>query len=257
MILFDEVIFGPVLSRRLGISLGINLSSVDSKICSFNCIYCECGWTKSAMLSKASVPSASEFNDLLEQKLMFLKNNNSAIDSITFAGNGEPTLHLDFPEIIDITISLRNKHFPKTKITVLSNASTVSNDIIVSSLKKIDNSMLKLDTGIERTFRIINKPVIDISLADIIANLKKFNGNLIIQSLFFRGEINGEIIDNTTQTEVSQWIDVLRQINPESVVIYPVSRTPAHRSIVKISASELDSIAGKARNAGFRTEVYY
>lgn len=257
MILFDEVIFGPVLSRRLGTSLGINLSTINSKVCNFNCIYCECGWTESVILKKEDIPSALEFEELLEQKLIKLITLKSKIDSITFAGNGEPTIHPEFPEIIDRTIKLRDKYYPKTKITVLSNASTVKNENIINSLMKVDNNMLKLDAGTDKTFCLINKPQFKISLDEIVNDLKRFNGKLNIQSLFVKGDYNGIPIDNTTEEEVKAWLNRLSDINPALVVIYPISREPAHKDVIKISKSVLDDIAKRVVEMGIKAEVYY
>jgi wyosine [tRNA(Phe)-imidazoG37] synthetase (radical SAM superfamily) len=257
MILFDEVIFGPVLSRRLGISLGINLLTVNSKICTFNCIYCECGWTQSTNLNPDEIPTASQVKELLEKKLAGMSSKKMKLDSITFAGNGEPTLHPEFDDIIDITIELRNIYYPQAKITVLSNASLLNNDKIINALKKVDNNMLKLDTGVEETFHLINKSRVKISLKEIIENIKKFNNDFIIQTLFVRAEIDGKKIDNTTDVEIDNWLRLLKEINPRKLVIYPISRIPADRSVMKISKHELDNISEKARHEGFITEVFY
>lgn len=257
MLLFDDIIFGPVLSRRLGISLGLNLLTVNSKVCTFDCIYCECGWTKSCHVEPCETPSSAQVKELLEQKLQKMSANKQKIDSITFAGNGEPTLHPEFPQIINNTISLRNKYYPGTKVTVLSNASMINNENIINALKKVDNNMLKIDTAINETFHLLNKPLIKLELKEIISNLKKFNGDLIIQSLFVRAEINGRIIDNTTENEINEWLKVLALIKPRLVMIYPISREPAHKNVKKISKPELDKIAERVKTIGLQTEIYY
>lgn len=257
MILFDDIIFGPVLSRRLGLSLGINLLSVNSKICTFDCIYCECGWTKAKYSLPEEIPTALQVKELLEKKLQNMSTNKLKIDSITFAGNGEPTFHPEFSEIIDNTILLRNKYFPKTKVTVLSNASLINDEKIINALKKVDNNILKLDTGNNETFHLLNKPMVDIELEIIVSNLKKFNGDLIIQSLFVRYEHNGRIIDNTSEDEINEWLKALTNIKPRLVMIYPISREPAYRNVKKISKNELENIAGKVSNIGLKSEVYY
>jgi wyosine [tRNA(Phe)-imidazoG37] synthetase (radical SAM superfamily) len=256
-ILFSDIIFGPVTSRRLGISLGINLLPVNSKVCSFNCVYCECGWTNSDNLQNSSIPSADVVKTLLEKKLVNMISNKLNIDSFTFAGNGEPTLHPEFSEIVDDTVALRDKYYPSAVITVLSNGSVLYKDNIVSALKKVDKNMLKLDVGKEETFQLINQPKVKITLNDIVSNLKKFNGNLIIQSLFLRGEHNGVAFDNTKEDEINEWLKHVISINPLSIVIYPVSREPAGSHILKISKPELDIIADKVRKAGIKTEVFY
>lgn len=270
MILFDEIIFGPVLSRRLGFSLGINLLPVNRKICTFNCIYCECGWTKFNKLSAEDFSAEDIVIRLLEERLSEMKNNGSRIDSITFAGNGEPTLHPDFSSIIDNTIVLRNKYYPEAKITVLSNATFWSGELgvgsfdkkirikesIINSLKKVDKNMLKLDAGKEETFQLLNKPRIKITLQEIINNLKMFNGDLIIQSLFVKGEHKGIIVDNTEENEVNEWLKNLKVINPKLVVIYSLSREPADKKVLKVSMTDLEKIAEKIRCAGLKVEIY-
>ena len=256
-ILFDNVIFGPVLSRRLGVSLGINLSPIDSKVCTFNCIYCECGWTQKKELNREEVPTTEQFGKLLEERLQKLSMSKIKIDSITFAGNGEPTMHPEFADIIDRTILLRDKYYPQSKITVLSNASIIHDDRIIDALRKVDNNMLKLDTVVEETFRLLNKPLLKISVNDIVAYLKKFNGDLIIQSLVVKAEINGKHIDNTTDKEIDEWLRILNEIKPRLVIIYPISREPADKNVKKIDDAKLNAIAEKVRNAGIDVNVYY
>jgi wyosine [tRNA(Phe)-imidazoG37] synthetase (radical SAM superfamily) len=255
--LFDKVVFGPVYSRRLGVSLGINLLPTGAKYCTFNCIYCECGWTKMEVSDKVSYPPVSVLRHDLEKKLSEMQEFNELPDAISFAGNGEPTLHPDFAEIIDITIELRNKYSPKSKIAVLSNASTLHLPGVVNALKKIDMSILKLDTAIEETFKIINHPKIDISVYDIIKDLKQFTSNLIIQTLFVRGEYNNKIIDNTTEEEISEWLKCIKELNPELVMIYPIARATPVRGLEKVNLKELEAIAEKVKGMGVKVEVYF
>ena len=255
--LFDRIVFGPVHSRRLGISLGINLLPTGYKHCSFNCLYCECGWTKIVDNADVEFPPALLIREFLEKKLQEMKANNELPDTISFAGNGEPTLHPDFAEIIDITIELRNKYAPKSKIAVLSNASMLHLPEVVSALKKIDQNILKLDAGTEETFRKINKPVTDISLETIVRNLKQFKSNVIIQTLFVKGEFNGETIDNTTDEEVTAWLKYIKELNPELVMIYPIARATPVRGLEKTDLSELERIAERVREIGVKAEVYY
>ena len=257
MILFDDIIFGPVLSRRLGISLGMNLLTVNSKVCTFDCIYCECGWTETSNTDPENTPSAIQVKELLEKRLEKMSANKQKIDSITFAGNGEPTMHPEFPEIIDDTILLRDKYFPETKITVLSNASLINDEKIINALKKVNNNILKLDTVINKTFHLLNKPLVKIDIEDVIRNLIKFNGELIIQSLFVRSEHNGIIIDNTTDEEINAWVKTLSEIKPQLVMIYPISRETAQMNVQKVSKTVLDKITEKVRNIGLKTDVYY
>ncbi len=255
MTLFDSIIFGPVHSRRLGVSLGINLLPTTVKICTFNCIYCECGWTETSDIKKAQFYPASEIRASLEKSLIYLNQQHIAIDSITFAGNGEPTIHPQFTEIIDDTIKLRDTYTPQSKISVLSNSTMLSKDTIVEALKKVNNIM-KLDAGSERMFQLINKPKNSITLKEIVENLKKFKGKLIIQSMFVRGEMQGEIIDNTEETEIKAWLSHIQAINPAGVMIYSLDRRPPLAKLEKISEEELQLIADKVRQLNIKVNVY-
>jgi len=252
--LFDKIIFGPVWSRRLGESLGINLLPVNRKVCSFNCIYCECGLTPAAT-AQTGFPDASKVLELLEEKLTEMKSENRYLNSITFAGNGEPTLHPQFPLILDKSIGIRNLLYPKANITVLSNATTITNPKIQEALLKADLNILKLDSAVEETLTLINCPLARFQIRDLIHALKLFDGKVIIQTLFFRGFYKGMIIDNTTEAEVSAWISALSEIKPESVMIYSLARDTAVEGLIPIGFEELNAIAGKAEKSGFRTQV--
>ncbi|MDP4281492.1 MAG: radical SAM protein [Bacteroidota bacterium] len=252
--LFDDVIFGPVRSRRLGLSLGINLLPADSKNCTFNCIYCECGWT--TIQTDRKFPDRKLVAKYLEQKLQQMVKEDYLPDALTYAGNGEPTLHPEFAEIVDDTIVLRDKYVPNAKVSILSNASHIHDPKVFAALLKIDNNILKLDAGFEKTFRAINNPVVPLSFSQIIEDLKKFNGKLIIQSMFLRGKIGNNFIDNTTDSEVEEWIRHLKEIRPELVMIYPIARPTPLQNIEKIPIFELEKIAEKVKNAGLEPRVY-
>lgn len=253
--LFDEIIFGPVSSRRLGVSLGVNLLPTDYKFCTFDCIYCECGWTKKAE-KKVILPSRKEIEERLESVLKERTANQLPIDSITFAGNGEPTLHPNFSEIIEDTIRLRNQYFPKALITVLSNASLIHNTKIISALLKVDKNILKLDAGTEATFQAINQANGNLKLNEVVDYLKKFEGKLIIQTLFVQGFNQHQGIDNTTEKEVNAWLKLVQEIKPKSVILYPIERETPENSIRKVDAQTLNKIANKVQSAGFKTEVF-
>jgi wyosine [tRNA(Phe)-imidazoG37] synthetase (radical SAM superfamily) len=255
--LFDSIVFGPVHSRRLGVSLGINLLPTGYKYCSFNCIYCECGWTIIQGIDKIEFPPSLLVKQYLEKKLREMQENKTLPDAISFAGNGEPTIHPEFPEIIDYTIALRNKYSPKSKIAVLSNSTMLHVPEVVDALKKIDLNILKLDTGIEETYQLLNEPQMDIHLEEIIQNLKQFRSKLIIQTLFVRGNYKEKNIDNTTEIEVNAWLKHLKELKPELVMIYPIARGTPVRGLEKISKDELDAIAEKVNNIGLKAEVYY
>jgi len=254
--LFDKLVFGPVYSRRLGVSLGINLLPVDNKYCNFNCVYCECGWTDNAA-SKIILPKREDLKRQLEKKLKEIQGTVNEPDAITFAGNGEPTIHPEFAEIIDDTILLRDKWAPTAAISILSNASMLHKRKIRETLKKTDKNIQKLDTGIEETFQLLNQPQGNLTLNKIIDNLLSFDGKLIIQTLFVRGNYKGNFIDNTTSTEIETWLKVIKKINPEYVMIYPIERGTPAKGLEKIPENELKAIAEKVEVVGVKTEVYY
>jgi wyosine [tRNA(Phe)-imidazoG37] synthetase (radical SAM superfamily) len=252
--LFDSIIFGPVWSRRLGESLGINLLPANNKACNFNCVYCECGLTPAGSTS-SEFPAAGAVKNMLEQKLRKMKENNEYLDSITFAGNGEPTLHPEFPRIMEDAINVRNFFYPKANIAVLSNATRIGSADIFNALLKADMNILKLDSAIEETLLNINCPRSNYSLSETIHLLKQFHGKVIIQTLFLRGRYNGVHIDNTTEKEVKAWLAVLEQIHPESVMIYSIARDTAVQGLEKISREELEIIANRVAQAGINTQV--
>jgi len=254
--LFHEVIFGPVRSRRLGLSLGINLLPKHSKFCSFNCIYCECGWTPAGRETEKNLPSSNDVSGFLEQKLRELSRTDYLPDAITFAGNGEPTLHPEFSEIVDSTVLLRDRYAPGANMAILSNASRINDPGIFSALMKMDKNIQKLDSGSERIFKLMNNPVEPVKFHNLIADLKKFRGKVIIQSMFLRGTFRGERVDNTDEAEVGLWLEHLAEIRPEMVMIYPIAReTPVH-DLEKIPIFELDRIAIRVRDAGLKVEVF-
>jgi len=255
--LFDKLVFGPVYSRRLGVSLGINLLPNDSKYCNFNCIYCECGWTKNKKGNKLILPDRETLKEILSEKLQKLRGTINEPDAITFAGNGEPTIHPDFAGIIDDTIEVRDQYSPHTIISVLSNASMLHKPKVVNALMKIEKNILKLDTGIEKTFNSLNQPNGNLMLQKVVEHLEAFNGKLIIQTLFVRGSYNGHYIDNTSEKEMNAWLSLIKKINPEYVMIYPIDRGTPAKGLEKVSEAELNKIAKQVEKEGVKTEVYY
>lgn len=250
--LFETIIVGPIHSRRLGRSLGVNLLHQTAKICSFNCIYCECGWNFKA---ESHQPNREEVSIALEAKLKQLKNSGEGIDVITFAGNGEPTTHPEFPKIIDDTIALRDKYFPEAKVSVLSNATMIWKPEIREALLKVDNNILKLDSAIDETVQHINQPCGKYSVKNVIENLKLFKGKVIIQTMFLRGEHDGIKIDNTTEEEVNAWIEAVKSIQPSEVMLYSLDRVPPVSTLFKVEADELQVIADKLNAIGIKTMV--
>lgn len=254
--LFDEIIFGPVKSRRLGVSLGINLLPVKRKICNFNCIYCECGLTNEDGDKPDRLPGRDEVCKALEMKLSEMKIKNQPPDVITYAGNGEPTLHPEFPGIIDDSILLRDKYFPGARIAVLSNATTITNPAVKKALLKIDQNILKLDSAISSTICNNNQPNRAIDAEELIEQLAGFNGRVIIQTLFLRGSFKGKKIDNTTDAEVEAWINAIKKIRPSEVMIYTISRdTPEEGKLEKVPVKELNDLAALVEKLGISTQV--
>lgn len=252
--LFDQVIFGPIRSRRLGLSLGVNLLPIDAKICSFNCIYCECGFNTT--MHEFSFPTRNEVKQILDSKLSSMIEANEIPDVITFAGNGEPTLHPDFEGIIDDTLELRDKWCPGAKVSVLSNSTRIHKPHIFSALKKVDNNILKFDSAIDETMKLMDQPVgKHITVAWLIDELKRFEGRLIIQTMFLRGEYLGRKIDNTTSEEVEAWLNALRQINPAQVMIYSLDRDTPVQNLQKVQSDELKAIATRAEALSFKVSV--
>ncbi|MFA9390795.1 MAG: radical SAM protein [Prolixibacteraceae bacterium] len=254
--LFETTVFGPVKSRRLGVSLGINLLPNDSKLCTFDCIYCECGWNPDSKKVKAILPSRESVKEELREKLIFMLAQNESPDVITFAGNGEPTMHPDFAQIIDDTIALRNEFSPKSRIAVLSNSTMLFKKEVVEALKLVDDNILKLDSALPETIKIMNLPVGRFHLDQVVEQLASFEGQLIIQTMFLRGVFSHKSFDNTTEEEVNAWMKLLRKIRPEKVMIYTIARDTPIESLEKISLDELKTIASKVQSKlGITVEV--
>jgi wyosine [tRNA(Phe)-imidazoG37] synthetase (radical SAM superfamily) len=256
-ILFDEIVFGPVKSRRFGVSLGINLLPLQGKLCSFNCVYCECGLNEEHKQEKLKLFSAAQINSSLESRFIALKSEGLTPDNITFAGNGEPTLHPEFEIIIDNTLRLRDEFFPKALITVLSNATRLDRANIKAALLRIDNNVLKLDAGTEATFQAMNRPNFPVTLKKIIQELKNFEGNLVIQTMLIRGEAEGKRIDNTTEEEISLWLKHVQEISPKLVMLYPIDRMTPYRTLEKVPESEFRALAARIEELGVKAEVFY
>lgn len=255
-LIYPSPIFGPVHSRRLGVSLGINLMPADGKLCSFNCIYCECGLNED-FRPHSQRPTREEVAEALEVKLLEMLHNGPAPDVLTFAGNGEPTAHPHFAEIIDDTIALRNKYFPNAKVSVLSNATMLHKPDVVRALMLVDNNIQKLDTVDEAFIRTVDAPVGRYSLPAVIEQLKNFDGHCIIQTMFLKGEYKGQSIDNTGDFYVNPWLEVVKEIAPRQVMIYTIDRETPVQGLLKASHEELDSIAQKVREAGLDVSVSY
>lgn len=255
-IIFPSPIFGPVHSRRLGVSLGINLLPEDGKVCTFDCIYCECGYNADHR-PKRKLPTREEVRTALEARLQDMKQNGPAPDVLTFAGNGEPTAHPHFPEIIEDTLALRDKYFPHAKVSVLSNSTFIHRPAVFRALNKVDNNILKLDTVDEAYIRQLDRPSGNFSLASIIEGLKAFQGNCIIQTMFLKGGYRGKDMNNTSDDFVLPWLKTVREIAPRQVMIYTIDRETPDHDLLKATPEELDRIARLIEEAGIAVSVSY
>ena len=254
-ILFHSTIFGPIHSRRLGTSLGVNLSPIDGKVCSFDCIYCEAGYNSQGA-GEAGLPSREEVARLLEEKLKSMVANGENLDVITFSGNGEPTIHPQFPEIIDDTIALRNQYFPNVKISVLCNSTRLGDESVVKALFKVENNILKLDSAITSTMRLIDQPNSPTFTSErVVEQIARFGNQCIVQTMMLRGWHDGCRIDNTTTEEVEALLNAYKRINPAEVMLYSIDRKTPEENLEKVSIEELNYIAETFRAAGIKVQV--
>lgn len=257
-IIYPSPIFGPVHSRRLGISLGINLMPADGKICTFDCIYCECGFNSDHRPSLPR-PTREEVAVALERKLQEMSQMGELPDVLTFAGNGEPTAHPHFAEIIDDTMMLRDKYCLRAKVSVLSNATFAHRDEVRKALMRVDNNIQKLDTVSMDYIRKIDRPAQpSYDVRKIIDSLKAFNGHVIIQTMFMDGTLaDGLPVDNTTDDYVLPWLEAVREIRPEEVMIYTIDRETPDKHLRKASHGVLDAIRDRVVAEGIKCSVSY
>lgn len=249
-ILFHSTIFGPIHSRRLGTSLGVNLTPSDGKVCTFDCLYCEAGFNAQGTGS-SGMPSRQEVARLLEAKLADMRAKGEPLDVITFSGNGEPTLHPDFPGVIDDTLRLRDKYYPDAKVSVLTNSTRIFEPEVAAALKKVDNNILKLDSAVEDTMRTLDRPVSKQFTVDrVIEGLKQFAGTGIIQTMLLRGEYEGKSVDNTTPYELEALAKAYKEIRPREVMLYSIDRSTPAEHLQKVSHEELERIAAYFREQG-------
>lgn len=257
-IIYPSPIFGPVHSRRLGISLGINLMPADGKICTFDCIYCECGFNSDHRPSLPR-PTREEVAVALERKLQEMSQMGELPDVLTFAGNGEPTAHPHFAEIIDDTMMLRDKYCHRAKVSVLSNATFAHRDEVRKALMRVDNNIQKLDTVSMDYIRKIDRPAQpSYDVRKIIDSLKAFNGHVIIQTMFMDGTLaDGFSVENTTDDYVLPWLDVVKEIQPEEVMIYTIDRETPDKHLKKVSREALDAIRDRVVAEGIKCTASY
>lgn len=252
--IFYTNIVGPIHSRRLGISLGVNLLPKDGKVCSFDCLYCECGWNRDHRGGK--FPDAAEVMEQLEAKLQQMLSDGAGLDVITFAGNGEPTLHPHFAEVIDQTLSLRDKYYPSAKVSVLSNATRMSDPRVHAALLKVDNNILKIDGAFDETIHLIDQPADShYSVKQVVEGMKSFEGQLIVQTMFVRGEHEGKVVDNTTVAEVTAWCQLMREIRPHQIMVYSLDRPTPEPNLTRVSKEEMAQLVAPLVAEGFNISI--
>lgn len=256
-IIYPSPIFGPVHSRRLGISLGINLMPADGKICTFDCIYCECGFNKD-FVPKTERPTKEMVAACLEKKLQEMKAEGALPNVLTFAGNGEPTAHPDFPGIIDEALRLRNIYCPQAKVSVLSNATRIQKPEVRNALMRIENNIQKLDTVDDEYIKRLDRPVNPAyNVNEIVENLKQFKGKVIIQTMFLKGKVDGNDYDNTGEAYVAPWLDAVKEIAPQEVMIYTIDRETPAKGLEKASRVVLDAICKRVNDIGIKCSASY
>lgn len=256
--LYESPIFGPVHSRRLGVSLGVNLLPAEAKVCSFDCIYCECGYNGAAHAAHPRFPSRGQVAAALRDRLADMQAHGPAPDVITFAGNGEPTLHPEFPAIVDDVAALRDEFFPAARISVLSNATQILRDEVFEALCRVDNNILKLDTVDFSYIKQVDRPVsAHYDVGEIVERMARFGTRCIVQTLFMNGVHEGQDVSNISDEFVNPWLEALRRIQPREVMIYTIDRATPSPLLAKATHQQLDSIAAKVRQLGIACQVSY
>lgn len=246
----EEIVFGPIRSRRLGSSLGINLLPEKGKLCNFDCIYCECGWNKDGRDDKR-VPDALELRGALESKLKACREQGIPIDSITFSGDGEPTLNPDFPEIIDITLELRDRYYPAAKVSVLSNATMVHKDEVFEALTKVDNPIMKIDAPTTELARLVNRPYPGYKVEAVVEALKRFDGDFVLQTMFLKSSY----FDSSDPVQLNAWMDIVRLLRPREVMVYTIDRETPEHDLVKFSAEQMGELVKPLVDEGFTVQI--
>ena len=246
----ENIVFGPIHSRRLGASLGINLLPQKGKLCNFDCIYCECGWNKDG-LGDRNIPSADDVKAALGAMLQECSKSGARIDSITFSGDGEPTLNPDFPEIIDITLALRDKYYPGAKVSVLSNSTRISRKEVFEALRKVDNPIMKIDAPTDELAARFNKPSCGYHVSDIVEGLKKFNGDFILQTMFLKSPD----FDSSSPEVLDGWIEIVRELSPRKVMVYTLDRPAPAQNLSKFTVEEMTALVRPLADEGFYIQI--
>lgn len=246
----EELVFGPIHSRRLGSSLGINLLPQKGKLCNFDCIYCECGWNRDGRDDK-SIPSAEDLRACLDAKLSECKSAGTPIDSITFSGDGEPTLNPEFPQIIDITLALRDRYYPQAKVSVLSNSTRVCRDEVFQALRKVDNPIMKLDAPTAELAAKINQPACEYNVESIVRDLSKFEGDFVLQTMFLKG--NG--FDSSSEEVLGGWMEIVRKLRPREIMVYTLDRETPMKNLQKFTPEQMAQMVAPLVEEGFRIQI--
>ena len=246
----EEVVFGPIKSRRLGWSLGINLLPTKGKICNFDCIYCECGWNADGR-DDTKLPSAAEVRSALEAKLADILLEGTQVDSITFSGDGEPTLNPDFARIIDDTIALRDIYCPQAKVSVLTNATKLLSDTVFGALRKVDAPILKLDAPTDERARKINGALPSFRIDDVVKGMKRFEGDFILQTMFLKSDD----FDSLEPQMLAKWMDIVREIRPRLIMAYTIARPTPQSGISAYSAAQIREALKPLEDEGFKIQI--
>ena len=246
----EEIVFGPIHSRRLGSSLGINILPEKGKLCNFDCIYCECGWNSDGR-GDTRIPTAADLRKALEAKLSACAEQGIGIDSITFSGDGEPTVNPDFPTMIDVTLELRDEYYPGAVVSVLSNATMVHKDAVFEALRKVDNPILKIDAPTTELARIINRPAPGYRVEDVVEALKRFEGDFVLQTMFLRCEC----FDSSSPEVLQGWMDIVRTLRPREVMVYTIDRATPQSGLVKFTPEEMRILVRPLTEEGFKVQI--
>lgn len=250
MLHFDDIVFGPIYSRRLGSSLGVNILPSKGKLCNFDCVYCECGWNKDGA-GRGELPSYDEIEKAIEEKMSSLVSEGAKVDSITFSGNGEPTMHPDFPRIVDAVLECRDRYFPKAKVSVLSNAYLAARPSVAEALKRVDNPILKIDASTDELVAMINKPVGRYRLDEIVSALKKFEGNFILQTMFLKSPD----FDTVEPEALGKWMDIVRELAPREIMVYTIDRETPDKRLGKYTVEEMAEFVRPLAEQGFNIQI--
>ena len=246
----EETVFGPIHSRRLGRSLGINLLPTKGKICNFDCIYCECGWNRDGR-DDTVLPTAAKVRNDLENKLVELMLDGTRIDSITFSGDGEPTLNPEFPRIIDDTIFLRDAYYPDAKVSVLSNATRVHVPEVFEALRKVDNPILKIDAPTDELAARINQPAPGYSVARVIAALEQFKGDFILQTMFLKSSN----FDSSSREVLDGWMGIVRHLKPRRIMVYTIDRPTPEQGLEAFSVERMQALVQPLVDEGYQIDI--